>query len=328
MPAQDSIGLIGPDYEMDVERGHIRRFARAMSAPLDEFTQGYQPVIPATYLVSTPYTWGYSMERPRGTAFADIDHDLTVSLHAEESFLFHGELPRAGDRFNCRAILEDVKVKSGGRGGDLTFLVMLTEYRDQQGRLAVEQRSTSVTTGQAPSSDDWQVELPDYDPDYPDSDPVDYFTAVERCQWSGLEVGQGPGKIETGPLLMREIVRFQGVVGEDDALHHDAVWAKKFDYPGVFGLGTYQASMLAGYAAHWLDPRAVRNYRARFRDIIWPGDRLSYEGEVVNKYHQGSSGNPAADIKLKCHRENGDLLVEVDMTLEFSSATTEPGFAG
>ncbi|MEM7562889.1 MAG: MaoC family dehydratase N-terminal domain-containing protein [Pseudomonadota bacterium] len=322
MPAQDSIGLTGPDYEMDVERGHIRRFARAMGASVEAFTRGYHPVIPATYLVSVPYTWGYSMERPRGTVFADIDHDLTVSLHAEESFHFLGDLPRAGDRFTCRSILEDVKVKSGGRGGDLTFLVMLTEYRNQSGKLVVEQRSTSVTTGQSPSSDDWQVDLPEYDPEYPDSEPVDYFVSVGRECWSQLEVGKGPGKVETGALLLRDIVRFQGVVGEDDALHHDFAWARKFDYPGVFGLGTHQASLLAGYAAHWLDPQAVRYYRARFKSIIWPGDKLSYEGLVVKKYRNEISGKPAVDVQLKCRRENGELLVEVDMTLEFADVDT------
>ena len=191
MPAQDSIGVTGPEYEMDVERGHVRKFAHAMSAPLAEFVSGRNPVIPATFLVSTAYTWGYSMERPRGTALQQIDHDLTVSLHAEEAFQFHGTLPRGGDRFICCASLEDVKVKSGGRGGDLTFLTMLTEYRDQQGKLVVEQRSTSVTTAQAPNDASWEVELPKYDPDYPGSEPIDYFAALERSDWDQLEQDRG-----------------------------------------------------------------------------------------------------------------------------------------
>ena len=317
MPAQDFIGVTGPEYEMDVERGHIRKFAHAMSAPLTEFVDGRNPVIPATYLVSTAYTWGYSLERPRGTALQQIDHDLTVSLHAEESFQFHGGLPRGGDRFICRASLEDVKIKSGGRGGDLTFLTLLTEYRDQQGKLAVEQRSTSVTTAHAPSDAGWEVELPDYDPDYPSSDPADYFAALERSDWNQLLQGKGPGRIDAGPLLMRDIVRFQGVVGEDDALHHDQVWARKNKYPSVFGLGTHQASLLAGYAAHWLDPTAVRQYRARFRNIIWPGEVLCYEGTVAQKYHDPENGNRMVDLDLRCTRVNGEILVEVLMTLEF-----------
>ena len=38
MPAEDYIGLQGPEYDMDVERGKIREFARAMNAPLPRST--------------------------------------------------------------------------------------------------------------------------------------------------------------------------------------------------------------------------------------------------------------------------------------------------
>ena len=30
MPAEDAIGMQGPEYEMDIERGRIRDFARAI----------------------------------------------------------------------------------------------------------------------------------------------------------------------------------------------------------------------------------------------------------------------------------------------------------
>ena len=146
MPAEDAIGLTGPEYEMDIERGKIRDFARAMSAPLPEFIDAPRPLIPASFLITAAYSWGYSLERPRGTVFEQIDHDLSVPLHAEESFRFHGALPRAGERLHCRASLENVWRKQGGRGGDLTFLTMLTEFRNPAGELVAEERSTTVTT--------------------------------------------------------------------------------------------------------------------------------------------------------------------------------------
>ncbi|MCP5036714.1 MAG: hypothetical protein GY945_03850, partial [Rhodobacteraceae bacterium] len=211
MPAQESIGLTGPDYEMDVERGRVRDFAKAMSAPVPEFTTGRTPLIPASFLVTTPYTWGYSLERPRGTVFEEIDHDLSVPLHAEESFVFHGTPPRAGDRFTCRSILEDVKTKAGGRGGNLTFLTLLTEYRDEQGTIAVEQRSVTVTTANAPSEGGWDVTLPAYEPEYHDLDPDDYFSGIAREGWETLREGDGPGPVDAGPLMLRDIVRFQGI---------------------------------------------------------------------------------------------------------------------
>lgn len=315
MPVGDFVGLKGPEYEVDIERGHIRRFGRAMNATVDEFMEGRHPVIPAVYLISAPYTWGYSFERPRGTVFKQIDHDLSVSLHAEEAFEFYGALPRAGDRLIAQASLENVKVKSGGRGGTLTFLTMLTRYTDMDRVLKVEQRSTSLTTENEPDSGDWAVNLPQYDPEYKDADPVDIFTAIARKSWDELEEGQGPGKVDGGLLLLREIVRFQGVVGEDDALHHDMAWARKLDYPSTFGLGTHQSGMLAGYAAHWLNPTNVRSFRTRFLNIFWPGNALVYEGIVERKYRD-EADNPMVDVLLTCSRTDGIALVKVWMSLQ------------
>jgi acyl dehydratase len=318
MPAEDAVGMQGPEYEMDIERGKIMDFARAMHAPLPEYIGGQHPLIPATFLITAAYSWGYSLERPRGSGFEQIDHDLSVPLHAEESFTFHAPLPRAGDRLVCRASLENVWRKQGGRGGDLTFLTMLTEFHNQAGELIAEERSTTVTTENAPDADDWNVDIPDYRPDYPENlDPGDPFAHISRNSWAALDEGMSPGEIDTGALRIGDIVRFQSVVGEDNPLHYDLVWAKTQGYPNVFGLGSHQASMLAAYTAHWLDPGAVRFFRARFRNVYWPGENLFYKAEVTRKYIDKDSGHRMLDLTLKCTRNNHDPVVDAWMTLDF-----------
>ncbi|MGB1250859.1 MAG: FAS1-like dehydratase domain-containing protein [Candidatus Promineifilaceae bacterium] len=320
MPALDAIGLTGPKYEVDIERGKIREFARAMNAPLPDFVEGRTPIIPATFLVAAPYTWGYTLERPRGTVFETIDHDLSVPLHAEESFVFHGEPPRAGDRLIAQATLEDVRVKRGSKGGELTFLTMLTEYRDESGVLKAEQRSMTVTTGQSPDEGEWQVAIPTYDPSYEALDPGDPFAEIGRIGWDDLLEGSGPPTINAGPLLMQDMVRFQGVVGEDNPLHYDITWAAKFGYPFVFGLGMHQASVLASYAAHWLPPSAVRKMRIRFRNVYWPGEQMVYAIKVTRKYIDPDSGHRMADLALSCTRPQDEHLVDAWMTLDFGLA--------
>jgi acyl dehydratase len=318
MPAEDAVGMQGPEYEMDIERGKIRDFARAMHAPLPEYIEGQHPLIPATFLIIAAYSWGYSLERPRGSVFEKIDHDLSVPLHAEESFTFHAPLPRAGDRLVCRASLENVWRKQGGRGGDLTFLTMLTEFRDQAGELIAEERSTTVTTENAPAADDWNVDIPDYRPDYPENlDPGDPFAHIMRSSWAALDEGMSPGEINTGALRIGDIVRFQSVVGEDNPLHYDLVWAQTLGYPNVFGLGSHQASMLAAYAAHWLDPSAIRFFKARFRNVYWPGEILFYKAEVAKKYIDRDSGHRLLELILKCTRNNHNPVVDAWMTLDF-----------
>jgi acyl dehydratase len=327
MPAEDFIGLQGPEYTMDIECGKVRDFARAMNAPLPEYLEGEHPLIPATFLITAAYSWGYSLERPRGSAFEQIDHDLSVPLHAEESFTFHGAVPRAGDRLHCRASLEDVWRKQGGRGGELTFLTMLTEFRDAGGGLVAEERSTTVTTANAPDAEDWKVDIPDYRPDYPDDlDPGDPFAAIERSGWNGVEPG-AKKSIACGPLLIGDIVRFQSVVGEDNPLHYDLAWAKSLGYPNVFGLGSQQASMLAAIVAHWFEPAALVEFRARFRNVFWPGEALTYAAQVSKKYRAQESGHRILELRLVCSRNDDDPVVDAWLTLDFDreGCPTESG---
>lgn len=317
MPAEDFIGLQGPEYIMDIERGKLRDFARAMNAPLPEYLEGEHPLIPATFLITSAYSWGYSLERPRGTAFEQIDHDLSVPLHAEESFSFHGALPRAGDRLHCRASLEKVWRKQGSRGGELTFLTMLTEFRDAAGGLVAEERSTTVTTANAPDADDWAVDIPGYRPAYShDLDPGDPFAFVERIDWNDA-MPDAEQRIECGPLLIGDIVRFQSVVGEDNPLHYDLTWAKSLGYPNVFGLGSQQASMLAAIAAHWFEPAALTEFRARFRNVFWPGEILTYAAQVSKKYRDETNGHRILQLRLACTRSDNDPVVDAWLTLDF-----------
>jgi acyl dehydratase len=317
MLAKDAVGLTGPEYEVDIERGKIREFARAMHAPLPDFMQGRTAIIPATFLITAPYGWGYTLERPRGTVFEQIEHDLSVSLHGEEEFIFHGEPPRAGDRLVAQGSLERVHTRAGARGGDMTLLTVLTRYRDESGTLVAEQRSTSITAGSAPGAGVWDAEVPAYAPVHSVADPDAAFGPQHRTSWDELVEGSGPGPVTLPPLTLRDTVRFQGVEGEDDPLHYDQALARAAGYPSVFGLGMCQASLLAGYVATRIDPTTVRRFRARFADVFWPGDRLSYDFRVARRYREPGTGRRIAELELFCRRVHGDAIVNAWMTLDF-----------
>lgn len=313
MTPEELVGRKGPDYEVMIEHGKMREFARAMGAPLDVFMKG--EAIPATFLVSAPYIWGYTLERPRGTFFGEIEHDLSVPLHAEEAFRFHGPPPAAGERLIARANLESVERKSGRSGGEMTFLVMLTEYFAPDGALRAEQRSTTVTTGQTPDDGTWEAAPPDYDPDCSQLERESPFGQVARQGFDDIAVGEAPAPVVLPPLTIHDIVRFQSVVGEDNPLHYDLVWARKQGYPQVFALGMHQASQMAGYAAHWLPPQAVRGFRVRFRNIGWPGDRYVISGQVTQKDVSAQT----AGVHLACTRTDGTLVNEAWMDFNFSA---------
>ena len=81
----------------------------------------------------------------------------------------------------------------------------------------------------------------------------------------------------------------------------------------------HQASALAAYAAHWLDPAAVRSFRARFLNVYWPGDAMTYDITVARKYRDDETGHCMVDLELACSRPSGDRLVEAWMTLNLGN---------
>ena len=75
----------------------------------------------------------------------------------------------------------------------------------------------------------------------------------------------------------------------------------------MFGLGMHQASALASYASRWLGVENVQAFRARFPNVYWMGDHLTYDGRVTSLYEKG--GQPMADLVLVCTRDTDQAVV-------------------
>lgn len=131
-------GTRGAEYEMVVERGKIAEFAAAMQSQNPAYA-GPDAIIPPTFLTSS------ALWAPEG---ARIDHgfDRRRLLHGEQEFVFHGPPPRAGQALTAVDVIADRYEKPGRKGGQMRFIVVVTEYRDADGTLVAEGRSTLIET--------------------------------------------------------------------------------------------------------------------------------------------------------------------------------------
>jgi hypothetical protein len=134
-----------PTFDMPIERGKIREFAKATMSENAAY-QGKDPVIPPTFLTTAGFSW----QTPESKAAAAHGLDPKRTLHAEQEYIFHGEPPRAGAELTASSRIIDRYTKEGRRGGTLTFVRTVIEFRDSTGRLVAEQRSTGVQTAHAP----------------------------------------------------------------------------------------------------------------------------------------------------------------------------------
>jgi acyl dehydratase len=81
------------------------------------------------------------------------------------------------------------------------------------------------------------------------------------------------------PVTRTQIVRFAGAAGDFNPMHHDEQFARDAGQASVFAMGQLSAAILADAVAGWFGNGNVAGYGVRFRDKVWPGDRLVLRAE-------------------------------------------------
>jgi hypothetical protein len=132
-------------YEMPLERGKVREFARATQSRNPAY-DGAEAIIPATFLTHARLAWEPREQAP----IADLGFDMRRVLHGEEEYVFYGPPPQIGQTRTVDTRLESRWEKEGKRGGTMRFARIVNEFRDASGTLVAEQRSVVVETARPP----------------------------------------------------------------------------------------------------------------------------------------------------------------------------------
>ena len=135
----------GKPFRMHVETGKVREFARATKSADPAYLEGEQPLSPTTFLASAMF-WQDPESRAPG-----LPTDYSRLLHGEQEYVFFGEPPRAGTMLVGQARIDRVYEKEGRRGGTMRFMETVTDFRDTDGVLVAQARSTAIETSRPPS---------------------------------------------------------------------------------------------------------------------------------------------------------------------------------
>jgi hypothetical protein len=147
MVNKNAVGLEGPGFEMMVERGKVREFARATQSRHPEYLDDPAPPIPPTFLTSVSF-W----QPPEANElWAKLGIDGHRLLHGEQEYEFFWQVPRAGTALVARTRVEEIYEKEGKRGGTMTFVVTVTDFHNTEGDLVAQARSTAIETGKPPT---------------------------------------------------------------------------------------------------------------------------------------------------------------------------------
>ena len=146
MVNKDAVGEKGDPFDLTVERGKIREFARATKSENPEYLDDATPVSPPTFLVTSAF-WS----PPGAMRWGSLKLDMRRVLDGGREFVFHGPPPEAGTKLTAQTRVDDIYEKEGKRGGTMTFVETVQEFRDEGGNLVAEMRSTAIETGKPPT---------------------------------------------------------------------------------------------------------------------------------------------------------------------------------
>lgn len=285
---------------LPVERGKIREFARACLSASPDYLLDPRPVIPPTFL-STVNFWTDSQT----ALLTEVGLDPLRVLHAAQEYWFMGEPPRAGTTLDFEVRVEQVYDKAGRRGGSMTFVEIVTDFRSSD-VLVARSHSTALQTSRQPSG------RPPYSTSASDDPPS------RPPETEGLLAAE-PRRF--GPLTRTDIVRYQGAEGDMNPVHHDEEFARRAGFPTVISVGMFQAGILAAYAAERFGATNIRHFGVRFEDIVWPGDELVCSAGSSRVRHEvdGSWVDVELDVSLV---PGGRSVVVGKATFAMSMPTT------
>ena len=146
MVNKDAVGEKGELYDLTVERGKIREFARATKSENREYLDDATGVSPPTFLVTSTF-WS----PPGAMRWGSLKLDMRRVLDGGREFVFHGPPPKAGTKLTAQTRVDDIYEKEGKRGGTMTFVETVQEFRDEAGNVVAEMRSTAIETGKPPT---------------------------------------------------------------------------------------------------------------------------------------------------------------------------------
>ncbi len=277
-----ALGAVGVPFTLDVERGKIHEFARAVRSTDAAHFTGDHPVAPPTFLTTT-FFWEELV--PGSNPWALVKMDPQRGMHAEQEYVFHGPPPRAGVRLTCQSRIAEILRERGpprrhprlrGDGHRISRRVRPPRRRGPPDRRR---------DGQTPGGE------------------------LMSARWDDLAEGAtGPAPLVIGPLTRTDFVRYQGASGDMNPVHHDEVFARAAGYPAPLGVGMFPAGALNTWATSWLGADNVRRTRVRWREQVWPGDVLTCSGKVARRYVE--DGERWVDVELVCTRQGGGVAIQ------------------
>lgn len=109
----------------------------------------------------------------------------------------------------------------------------------------------------------------------------------------------------THTVTRTDIVQYQGASGDFQPIHHDEPFALAAGWPAPLGVGMFHAGLLASWASAWQGAERVRRVRFRWKAPVFPGDTLTFTGEVSRTWQD--DGGSWVEVEGVCTNQREEV---------------------
>lgn len=115
------------------------------------------------------------------------------------------------------------------------------------------------------------------------------------------------------PPVVKEIdktlpIRYAGASEDYNLIHIDEEFAKKSGMKGIILQGFCTLAFISQMMTDWLhDPSSLKELKGRFTGVVYPGDRITTKGKVVDKRTEGGKRKVVCEVWAENQR--GEIVI-------------------
>ena len=132
-------GEQGAPFKFPIEQGKVLEFVESLSA-----RRWAHAVIPPTFLTAA-FFWEARIED--ADVKEALQFDPSRSVHAEQTFVFHGPPPVVGETLTAQSRVDKIYEKTNRSGKVLTFVDVVTDYHDSSDTLRASSTMRAIEFG-------------------------------------------------------------------------------------------------------------------------------------------------------------------------------------
>lgn len=232
----------------------------------------------------------------------------TRTFQAFYEFQFFNPL-RPGDMITSTAKIGDVYEREG-KSGRMVFIRMDNEHYNQKKEL-VGITSEAMVSLEGSSSASKSAEPSPPPPDEVKLKPL----SKKQVYFDDVEVG-----VPLTPLLkdisLVTILKWGAAVNDYGPHHYDQQFANQMlGLPNVIAHGPHNTAFLLQLVTNWIGGEGfVKRHYTELRGNVFPGDKLTYQGRVLNKYQK--DGQSLVEIESWAENQRGRRVALGKTTVE------------